>query len=132
MTVIKQTGFFWGGAGCSLETGNILSSQMKTTQTLSWGGGGGLGTSFAVQLEAWIPTQPIRISAKGKMVLIIVFFPHREKKQKILDIRKNVKDAIVVRAFLFVCLFCGCSLKHCRQKFTPLPLYLLRNAQISV
>lgn len=30
---------------------------------------------------------------------VLLLFQCREKKQKILDIRKNVKDAIVVRFF---------------------------------
>lgn len=43
------------------------------------------------------PTEPIQGSVEGQLTTIL--FSYREKKQKILDIRKNVKDAIVVRTF---------------------------------
>lgn len=39
----------------------------------------------------------------GRRTLIgFLLFQCREKKQKILDIRKNVKDAIVVRIYIFM------------------------------
>lgn len=44
----------------------------------------------------------VRNNWSNQLIFAIVY---REKKQKILDIRKNVKDAIVVRIFYLVFLY---------------------------